>query len=338
MDSYEAETAPASAQGRNWASDFEWTWRGLKVKKTGAFAPFNRSILTATFNWFVFYFAVEFLRMKDRLARAIASDRGRTPLPRIAFYPERPRPWYLVWAVIALTPLRVTRDMAKADILFQFDDSTLCPFLPPAESSPTARRVNADCLDVSKSRVAQAWTSASGDAFAIDPRLHEGPAVEKSEHNGAHDGRIVQCPMEPLPDRVYQRLVNNVTDEGLVEDLRCPTIGGRPICVFIKERPVTTRFDNDNLRVRLSWPEAQFSRKELEQIQAFSGELGMDWGGVDVLRDRSNGRIYIVDANKTDMGPPTALPLRDKLAATRALAGALARALSETLGRPEKVL
>lgn len=334
MNPSDAETTPAAAQGRNWATDFEWSWRGLRVKKTGAFAPFNRSILTATFNWFVFWFAVEFLRARDGLARSLSPAGRRNPRPRIAFYPERPRPWYLVWAVIALTPFRVTGDPAKADILFQFDDSTLCPWLPPAEAPPTARRVNARCLDVSKTRVAEAWTEVSGEDFAIDPRLYTGPAVEKSELNGAHDGRIVHCPMEPQPDRVYQRLVNNETPEGMVEDLRCPTIGGRPVCVFIKERPVSTRFDNDNLRVRLSWPEAHFSAAELQQIQDFSDKLGMDWGGVDVLRDRTNGRIYIVDANKTDMGPPTALPLRDKLAATRALA----RALSDALGRPEEVL
>jgi hypothetical protein len=43
---------------------------------------------------------------------------------------------------------------------------------------------------------------------------------------------------------------------------------------------------------------------------------------LDVLRDATEGRLYIVDANKTDMGPPTALPLSDKLHATRTLAKA----------------
>ena len=45
-------------------------------------------------------------------------------------------------------------------------------------------------------------------------------------------------------------------------------------------------------------------------------------GACLLLRDASEGRLYIVDANKTDMGPPTALPLADKLHATRTLAKA----------------
>jgi hypothetical protein len=42
-----------------------------------------------------------------------------------------------------------------------------------------------------------------------------------------------------------------------------------------------------------------------------------------VLRDAADGRLYIVDANRTDMGPPIALKLTEKLEATRLLARAL---------------
>ena len=38
-----------------------------------------------------------------------------------------------------------------------------------------------------------------------------------------------------------------------------------------------------------------------------------------MLRDRNDGKLYIVDANKTDMGPPIALNLPDKIKATRML-------------------
>ena len=60
----------------------------------------------------------------------------------------------------------------------------------------------------------------------------------------------------------------------------------------------------------------------MDQISAFTREIGLDWGGVDVLRDRSDGKLYIVDANKTDMGPPIGLNLPDKIVATRMLANA----------------
>jgi len=49
---------------------------------------------------------------------------------------------------------------------------------------------------------------------------------------------------------------------------------------------------------------------------------------VDVLRDRTTGRIHIVDANKTDMGPPIELRIGGKLRATRRMAKGFARAFS----------
>jgi hypothetical protein len=176
---------------------------------------------------------------------------------------------------------------------------------------------------VSKSNVARACAAAFGHPLAVDPRLHVGPAVEKSEINAAHDGRIVQCPTQPAPGRVYQRVVDNRgADPSLVEDLRTCTVGGNPVVVFIKRRPVTKRFQNTNTDVVLRTPEEVFSAAEIAQISAFTREIGLDWGGVDVLRDRTDGTLYIVDANKTDMGPPITLNLPDKLIATRKLAAA----------------
>jgi hypothetical protein len=218
----------------------------------------------------------------------------------------------------------------KADIVMHFEDVTWSVNPPPA-TKPGARLINFSCADVSKSRIAGAFEAAFGYPISVDPARHSGPAVEKSELNGAHDGCIVGCPAPPAPGRIYQRLIDNRAQNQrleLVEDFRCPTIGGRPICVFIKRRPVASRFANANCEVELAAPEQLFSADELLRIREFARLLGLDWGGLDVLRDRAEGRLYIVDANKTDMGPPTALPLADKLAATRLLA----RAFREFVG------
>jgi hypothetical protein len=93
---------------------------------------------------------------------------------------------------------------------------------------------------------------------------------------------------------------------------------------------VETRFANANDEVRMLDPDTVFSDNERALIRRFCAELGLDWGGLDVLRDRTDGQLWIVDANKTDMGPPTALPLRQKLAAAQAI-GSRLRAYFETL-------
>lgn len=302
-----------------WASDFEFARGRVRVRKTGADLKIDRALLADVRAWAACYAPVRLMGAWRRLTR---------PGPRVWFTPDQPRPWYLVWNAATWSGVRFAKTPQQADAAFYFDDSTLgrAPRLGPE------RRINYDCTDVSKSRVAAAFEAAFGYALAVDPTTWTGQAVEKGENNGAHDGRLVQCPTVPLPGRTYQRVVDN-SDGDFVDDLRTPVVGGRPRAVFIKRRPLADRFANFNTRVTLTTPEAVFSADEIERLSAMAAELRMDWGGFDVLRDRISGKIYVVDANKTDMGPPLALPLKDKLRATAVLAAAfreLAAAPPET--------
>ena len=153
--------------------------------------------------------------------------------------------------------------------------------------------------------------------------------VGKSERNGAHDGRVETGP-RPAGGLVWQRLIDNTTADGCVEDLRCPTVGGEIDVVFIKRRPVARRFENHNSAVSLAKADAVFSADERALISRFCAAMGLEWGGIDVLRDRRDSSIWIVDVNRTDMGPPTALPLRDKLASARRI-GTRLRAYAQRL-------
>lgn len=298
-----------------WGKDFDWSWRGVRVKKTGAFVPFDASHLHEIWQWFI-YFGAVLLARRDRDG------------PVIGFRPDPARPWYLVWPALWLSGGRAARAGETPDLWMHFEDQTIArPMVAlPDDGRP---RWNFSAQDLSKSAVAKAFEQAFGYGLALDPRTGTGPAVEKGEANGVHDGRIVELPCPPAPGRVYQRLVNNRAPDGLMEDLRTPTIAGLPVCVFIKRRPESQRFTNDNSACLLRAPEDVFSPAEIAAIGRFCQLTGLDWGGLDVLRDASDGRIYIVDANRTDMGPPIALKLSEKLKAT----GLLARALSAAAAR-----
>jgi len=300
--------------GSVWLKDFEFGLTGLTVRKTGARVPYSPSVIKQVSAWFSFFFS----------AQAIEP---LTPSFTIAFTPERARPWYLIWAVSRAAGAKLVKDASTADVVMHFEDATFSPNDPPTKLKRGVKLVNFGCRDVSKTNVSRACAAAFGNRLAVDPLTHVGPAVEKSEINAAHDGRIVQCPTPPVPGRVYQRVVDNrmASDPSLVEDLRTSTVGGRPVVVFIKRRHVTKRFLNTNTEVLLRTPEEMFSPAELDQISAFTREIGLEWGGVDVLRDRTDGKLYIVDANKTDMGPPIGLNLPDKLKATRIMRDAFAK-------------
>jgi len=292
----------------NLIRDFEWSWTGVTVRKTGARVPFDAAHLSEIFHWCAYFLCVVF------------SPRQQGG-PVIGFAPDPARPWYLIWPSLFLAGGRSARTGETPQLWMHFEDRTHSePVSLPDDGVP---RWNFDAHDLSKSRVAAAFEEAFGYGLALDPRQHEGFAVEKGEDNGIHDGRIVTLPCEPKFGKVYQKLIDNSGADGLIEDLRTPTVGGVPALVYIKRRPEQVRFSNDNTQCWLRSVNEIFSSEETAAITRFCQILNLDWGGLDILRDRTSGLIYIVDANRTDMGPPIALPLSDKLKSTYILGSAL---------------
>jgi hypothetical protein len=305
-----------------WTSDFVVEDNIVLVKKTGHRFALDLKLWHNIFIWFCFYTRTQVWRLQ----RGLTGHRK----PTIAFMPDKPRPWYLIWPVMHCAGAKPIDDASQADIVMQFDDSTLCePKLPDlSKRVRRVRTVNFNCRDISKSNVASAFERVAGYSLAVDPTTYRGPIVDKSEVNAAHDGRIVQGPIERQSGRAYQRLIDNEIAGGLVEDLRTCTVAGEPVLVFRKRRPLERRFLNENVSVDWVRPSEVFSPAEIDLIRRFVSEIRLDWGGVDVLRNRQDGKIFIVDANKTDMGPPNAMRLGAKLRATRLLARAFATAFA----------
>jgi len=291
-------------------SDFHIRDGRLHVPKTGVVRDIDWTLAHEAWIWSVYYLSLSirnFLRRGWRPART-----------RIYFTPEAPRPWYLVRAAAEWAGIGVARTPEEANAAFYFDDVT-CGEAP---SPCHARALNFSCTDISKSRVAAVFAAVFGYPLTVDPATHEGPAVEKSEANGQHDGRLVTCPRSPVPGKTYQRLIDT-QKEGFVYDLRTPCVGGRPVVVWIKKKRAENRFSIVNLSVVEHAPAAVYSLEELTLIERFAAAMGLDWGGLDILRETSTGRLYIVDVNKTDVGPVLALPWISKMNSTRALAASL---------------
>ena len=115
-----------------------------------------------------------------------------------------------------------------------------------------------------------------------------------------NDGYVAELNCEPEDGWVYQKLIKTETSEGTVLDHRCPTVFGDIPLVYLKERPIGKRFENMNSRCRLYTPEAHFSPEERTLISQFCQKMKLDWGGLDILRDAEDNKIYIVDVNKTN--------------------------------------
>ncbi len=282
----------------------------VTLRKTGNSAAIDRWLLIELLVWWRFQLCIRLIGAWTRLTRPAA--------PTIWFAPQVPHSRYLVQAAAILGGMRTTVEPAGADVAFLFEDATHTRALD-AHGLPA---INGACTDISKSRVATAFEAAFGYPLALDPRRWTGPAVEKSEANGTHDGRIVQCPLEPHPGFTYQRMIETVRDDGFAYDLRTHCIDHRPVIVWEKRRAPERRFLPPNISVRTLDPLAVFSPDEIAAIGRFTRAMGADWCGLDILRD-GDGRIYVVDVNKTDAGPIIALSLREQIRGVAVLSRAL---------------
>ena len=222
------------------------------------------------------------------------------PRLRVLCHPAVPSHHQVLYKVCAAMGWRIVVDPDAAwDVAFHTMKTRGACALP--EDRPV---VNRRCVDVSKGHVAETFERIFGYPLAVDPTTHDGPIVEKSDDNSAHDGRVLRGPLAPgeiRPGRVYQRLIDATRGERAV-DLRTPMMGGQVPIVIEKRRPIARRFENFQDVLLLHEPEEAFSADERDKLGRLARALGLDFGEVDALRDR-DGRLYVVDVNNRPAGP-----------------------------------
>jgi hypothetical protein len=184
---------------------------------------------------------------------------------------------------------------------------------------------NGHCLDISKSTLDRHHQVVFGYGLNVDPTSHSGPMLEKSEGNAVHDGREIQGPLSPdqlQPSKVYQRIIDNRTENDLFEDLRVVVIHGEVPVVYRKRKSGEVRYTNETAEVDLAGsPKTVLSEGEIDQITSLSAKMCAEFAELDVLRDRQDGRIYCVDLNPTPYGPPAGLNETDRADAFQQIVG-----------------
>lgn len=171
--------------------------------------------------------------------------------------------------------------------------------------------INFNCKDISKPTVDSLHEKVFGYSTVVDPQIFEGRCVKKSILNAKHDGIIIDCPAgnEPQEGFFYQRLIDNQYDEHVVEDIRVSIIGDTIPFVILKYKPVDKRFggfrkNQDGVKAPVVMEtDDVLTKDEQEKITQLCNEIGLDIGELDALRNRQDGRIYVIDINNTPTGP-----------------------------------
>ena len=260
-----------------------------------------------------------------RLGRAL-SPSGHRKRPAIAFYPDTPGPWYNAYSAVHLAGMEFSSDIHQADHVFIFDDKTHSDAATTLPQALRAKAINHRISDISKSKVGEVFEAVFGYSVDVDPLVYHGRAVQKSEANAAHDGTIIDCPISAdqiVEGYVYQKLID-ATPNGQSEDLRFAYVGGEIVAVFHKFKDLDKRFGTDYAHVDVYDAADVFSSEEIELLCSYCEAMGLDFGAVDVMRDKIDKKIYVVDVNKTCM-PVLCLPVRVQMRVFEDIASSLSR-------------
>ena len=245
---------------------------------------------------------------------------------RIHFLPDVPDHLLSMWKLCHVLNVQLSSDNGDAshDLQFFWSYRTVAPDVPiPAGA------INSKCSDIGKESVDRVFKEVFGYGASINPVSYKGVCVKKSAENAAHDGRLVACPADPEPGFVYQLVVNNV-EAGMAEDLRTPVFRGVIPFVYEKRRPISDRFSNVNTECLIRDPHEVFSQDEQRNIIRFCERFNVEYGELDILRDKQTNRLFIIDVNPTPSGPPNHLRKSDVVDAIILLTAAFEEAFLES--------
>jgi len=138
--------------------------------------------------------------------------------------PAGPRPWYFFWPVMHVLRFKLKCETSPPrrycfPVLMNSTETTSVPAV-----RENALLVNFGCQDVSKTTVAE--RSGAPRLFA---KVESEPLMKaqwsKNPSDAAHDGRVLEGPLDtPIAGKTY-RCCRHEIDGGLVEDLRCCIVG-----------------------------------------------------------------------------------------------------------------
>jgi hypothetical protein len=208
---------------------------------------------------------------------------------------------YTVSCIASHLGLRITTDdRTSFSAALHWKDATRRPrSVVLEEVGKVMHVINLRGNDISKSRVDAVMHEVFGYGLGVDPFTSVGPLVEKSELNGLHDGRIIDAPITTrLADRVYQRLIRGRRVGDVVEEIRVPVVGHRIPFVHLKYK----RADDPlalSIHGTIAETSAVLSQVEIGALIRLAHTLGIDFGEFDTMRDQSDGRVYVFDANNT---------------------------------------
>ena len=179
---------------------------------------------------------------------------------------------------------------------------------------------NKDIVSIKKDHLDNIFTQVFGYSLKVDPTKHRGVCLIRSTQNATKSKGFIEC---PIPEwrvdkrprysgtgephyRQYLKMIDTRVSQDVIRDFRIVVMGGEIVFMFEKLIDVKSMFNvakgayfevkaHRNLK-------PFFSDEEIGKIKEFIKAMHLDFCEIDVLRNNSDGLVYIVDANDIPSG------------------------------------
>ena len=164
---------------------------------------------------------------------------------------------------------------------------------------------NNHTCNISKTPMGNSFEKVFGYNINVNPEEYEGLVVKKSNGQGRHNGKIIQCPISKPKPACYQIFLNWRTRDGLyLKEYRIPVIGGEVPFVYYKKKTEEQKWKAGCAELEILPTPKAFSTEELAKINQFCDEINLDFAAIDIMRHPDTNKMYIIDVNNTPWGPP----------------------------------
>jgi hypothetical protein len=228
---------------------------------------------------------------------------------KILFYPDFPYRKATLYQICIFLGYDVTNNPKdKFDIAIKWQRYTTFFTNEPILSDFREQNINVinfNCQDVSKSFTNRVFQQVFNYSISVDPLTYQGKCIVKSNLNAKHDGKIISCPIDAVDSEVvYQKFIDTEFKKNQVCELRVPIFKQTIPLVYVYIKTTETETQRflgypSLISVKVTEAEKIFDENEISKILNFCRQIGLDYGELDILRDRSDRQIYIVDANNT---------------------------------------
>ena len=236
-------------------------------------------------------------------------------LDTVLFYPYMPHRYYTITRVVTHGGWWVTNDLDSFyNVIIHWNNRTFKKPKDPLPDFVEGKRkwkiINYGCTNIGKNFITKTFSDVFEEEFLIDPLKYEGTAVRKSNINAEHDGKLVDCPLKKFPknekggDFSYQKYIDGNERKYFI-NIRVPVFGDEIPFVYKYFKPKSQLFTGlVEKALIINNPLSYFSTDEYDKLIRFCKTIHLDYGELDLIRDRHTNQIYIVDVNDTPTGPP----------------------------------